>query len=412
MYWSYPSVDSADRLEHAVSIDPARVRLSPHEAAESAGVPLPAPVALNTFDGRPVYRFASRGDTVVYADTGERQRIDDAVLARVAAAWIGLAVERATVETLVDVDQWTIQVFRTSAPLRKFSWPSGEHVYVSERSGEVVQATTRASRVGAYLGPIPHWLYVTPIRKHPRVWSAVVIGASAAGTLTALIGLLIGLSKYSPSRRFSVDGMPSCLPYREQKRWHVTLGLIFGVAAVTWCFSGMLSMDPFPIQRSDATSQRGAAIAALSQSLAIGPNGFGRQHPGDALRSLAAFDVRQLEWYSFAGEPMYLATLAGGDTRIIRADGVPATEIGVSRLAEAVSRAAGLEERADLQVLEQYRLVLSRSTPRAPLTRRPREAPRQIALALLPRPEDRPDRRQLRPTRSIQPLGLPCSPFP
>ena len=78
MYWSYPSVDSADRLEHAVSIDPARVRLSPHEAAESAGVPLPAPVALNTFDGRPVYRFASRGDTVVYADTGERQRIDDA----------------------------------------------------------------------------------------------------------------------------------------------------------------------------------------------------------------------------------------------------------------------------------------------------------------------------------------------
>ena len=93
----------------------------------------------------------------------------------------------------------------------------------------------------------------------------------------------------------------------------------------------------------------GAAIAALSQSLAIGPDGFGRQHPGDALRSLASFDVRQLECI-FAGEPMYLATLAGGDTRIIRADGVPATEIGVSRLAEAVSRAAGLEERADLQV--------------------------------------------------------------
>lgn len=94
----------------------------------------------------------------------------------------------------------------------------------------------------------------------------------------------------------------------------------------------------------------GATIAALSHSLAIGLNGFGRQHPGDALRSLAAFDVRQLEWYSFAGEPMYLATLAGGDTWIIRADGVPATEIAVSRLAEAVSRAAGLEERADLQV--------------------------------------------------------------
>jgi len=40
-----------------------------------------------------------------------------------------------------------------------FSWPDGEQVYVSARNGEVVQHTTRETRLAAYIGAIPHWLY-------------------------------------------------------------------------------------------------------------------------------------------------------------------------------------------------------------------------------------------------------------
>ena len=47
-----------------------------------------------------------------------------------------------------------------------------------ERSGDVVQYTTTGSRLGAYVGAIPHWLYFTPLRKHGPEWSRVVIWSS------------------------------------------------------------------------------------------------------------------------------------------------------------------------------------------------------------------------------------------
>ena len=139
----------------------------------------------------------------------------------------------------------------------KYSWPNGEQVYVSQSSGEVVQYTTTASRIGAYLGPIPHWFYFTPLRKNGPQWSRVVIWSSGIGTIAAIIGVVIGIWMYSPSRKYRYAGAPTSIPYRGQKRWHTVFGLIFGVATVTYAFSGMLSMDPFP-SFNDRVQQRRA----------------------------------------------------------------------------------------------------------------------------------------------------------
>jgi prolipoprotein diacylglyceryltransferase len=68
--------------------------------------------------------------------------------------------------------------------------------------GEVVQYTTTPSRVGAYLGPIPHWLYFTPLRSHQPQWSVVVIWSSGIATHTAILGLVVGLWMYSPSKPY------------------------------------------------------------------------------------------------------------------------------------------------------------------------------------------------------------------
>src|SRR5262245_22451259 len=70
MYWPYPAVTSADRLEHSKAIDLNAVRLSPLEAARNNGIAASVPIRLNTFDGRPVYRFGDRSGVVVFADTG------------------------------------------------------------------------------------------------------------------------------------------------------------------------------------------------------------------------------------------------------------------------------------------------------------------------------------------------------
>src|SRR4029077_7724702 len=113
-----------------------------------------------------------RGESLVYADTGEPQaNVSQEMMGRIASAWTGQPMSVSQTESITTVDQWTVQgVFRKSRPLWKYSWPNGEEVYISGATGEVVQYTTTASRIGAYLGPIPHWLYFTPLRKHQVAW--------------------------------------------------------------------------------------------------------------------------------------------------------------------------------------------------------------------------------------------------
>ena len=146
MYWTYPTVTARDRVERAPVLDPATIKLSPADAWKTiGGDDPPAQIRLNTFDGRPVYRFGGRGgQQIVYADTGEEQlEVPMEMVHRVAAAWTGQRVTNATIEEMTDVDQWTLQGrIRDLEPLYKFSWPNGEQVYVSANTGEVEQYTT------------------------------------------------------------------------------------------------------------------------------------------------------------------------------------------------------------------------------------------------------------------------------
>ena len=134
------------------------------------------------------------------------------------------------------------------------------------------------------------------------------------------------------------------IPYRGQKRWHTLFGLIFGLGAATWAFSGMLSMDPFP-SPSGGPAGGGAGLAPTASrtrcAAASDMGAFAAKHPREALTQLAALpaddvkDVRELEFTSFAGEPIYLATLAGGDTHIVPVDGDPRPSIDHQRIIES-----------------------------------------------------------------------------
>jgi len=113
------------------------------------------------------------------------------------------------------------------SPLWKFSWPDGEQVYVTQTTGDVVQHTTTGSRLGAYAGAIPHWLYFTPLRRNGARWSQIVIWSSGIGTISAILGIVVGVWMYSPRKRYRYQGSATRIPYRGQKRWHTVLGLIF-----------------------------------------------------------------------------------------------------------------------------------------------------------------------------------------
>ena len=259
MYWDYPSVSGADRLQRMPALNAATVRLSPEEAyAKAAEGPPPTPIRLNSFDGRPVYRFGN--EAIVYADTGEEQDdISPALMLRVAAAWTGQPASAAHVEPVDEVDQWTVGGVFRDRPLWKYSWADGEQVYVSENSGEVVQYTTTASRLGAYVGAIPHWLYFTPLRKHGRNGAGSSSGRPASARSPRCSASPSASGCIRRRSDIAIDGVPTSIPYRGQKRWHTVFGLIFGLGAVTWAFSGMLSMDPFPTPRRRAGGGRRAA---------------------------------------------------------------------------------------------------------------------------------------------------------
>ena len=336
MYWDFPGVTPADRLQHAPALDPSRITLAPEQVARGA----PRQVVLNTFDARPVYRFGGgRGsDSIVYADTGERVgAASKEMIDRAAASWSGRPVNAAQIESVTEVDQWTVGgALRTMRPLWKFSWPDGQQVYVSGASAEVVQYTTTASRIGAYFGAIPHWFYFTPLRKNQAQWSRVVIWTSGIGAVTALLGIVVGLWMYLPAAR---------MPYVGQKRWHLILGLAFGIGAVTWAFSGMLSMDPFPLPRgpAPAPSLRGPIVMSA----------FRAKAPSAAVAEVGE-PVKQLEFANVDGRAVYIASLAAGGTRIVPVDGPPIAAFDTDRLIALFTDAAQPRIFAETRLLTDY----------------------------------------------------------
>jgi hypothetical protein len=254
-------------------------------------------------------------------------------------------------ESVEEPDQWTVQDnLRDLMPLWKYSWPDGEQVYVSAATGEVVQYTTSASRFWAYLGAIPHWLYFTPLRKHGLAWTRLVIWSSGIGTIGATLGIAIGIWMYSPVKRYRRAGRPTSIPYQGQKRWHMILGLFFGFAAVTWAFSGMLSMDPFPVHAGDVDT---AGISStLREPLQL--EAFRSKPPLQALAEIVNLKVKQLELVSFAGDPVYIATLAPSDTRIIPVRGDPIAEFTPNRIIQIVKNAAEANALAEIRVMNDY----------------------------------------------------------
>ncbi len=250
MYRGFPHVDPEDRLSRALALDPARILVPPDRALAAADISAsPSQIRLNNLDGRPVYRFAfGRRQVLVFADDGRRiDAIPQEMALRIAAVWTGFLPRAASPQGLIVTDYpWTFySTVRPYGPFYKFSFPNGEEVYVSQPAGEVVQDTTRASRIGAYFGAIPHWLYFAWLQNSPSLWAQAVIWLAGAGALTSFLGLVAGIWLYSPSKRYRFRGARSSIPFAGPKRWHVALGLMFGISACTWVFSGLLSMGPF-----------------------------------------------------------------------------------------------------------------------------------------------------------------------
>lgn len=241
-----PRITPAMQTDGAEPIDFSKVAQTPQQALEAAGY-APPQARLRTILQRPVYEFSDPGYTPVfiYADTGTSMpQLDEAQSAQLASSFLDIPVaDLSFAGKLSEVDQWTL-TNGNDLPLYKFTANDGlgTEVYVSPANAAVSVYTTRQSRLLAWFGTIPHWLYFTSLRVNQPLWYDLIVWSSAIGCVMAILGLCLSVTQWRKIRPFSLE---RAIPYHGLMRWHYILGTVFGFFALTWAFSGLLSMEPF-----------------------------------------------------------------------------------------------------------------------------------------------------------------------
>ncbi|KQP67750.1 peptidase [Methylobacterium sp. Leaf112] len=245
MYVPFPNLTEAARLAGLPPIAWDRVRLGPDAALKPLGLTrLPLALSLGMRGDAPVYRtILPTGELgTVSAETG-------AVLGPLSGVE-ALALVRARggtgpnpSVTTIQRDQWTVTA--RYDPFRPFHVvahddSAGTERYVSQVTGAVVLETTRFARGWNWLGSIPHWIYLTPLRARAELWRDVVLWISGIAVAGVLSGLVLGVWRLRLRRPYAMG----VSPYRGVMRWHHLFGIVGGVALLGWVASGWLSMNP------------------------------------------------------------------------------------------------------------------------------------------------------------------------
>jgi hypothetical protein len=232
-------------------------------------------------------------------------------------------------DALYELDQWIPRShFLVHMPIYRIRMndPASSWVYISSRTGEIVQLHTRRERVLAWLGPIPHWIYPRDLIVRRPLWRVVVIVVSAAGSVMCLSGIVAGIVRLRRRRKGQGVGRrrgwgtgqaverrtgqragqaagPYRSPYKKKwMRWHHYTGLLFGLFTFTWVFSGLLSMNPFRW-----SSEPGSEEIRVWQ---------GGESEGTAVLPVAGEDVVEIRLVKLQGRRYYLYYTKAGSSFI------------------------------------------------------------------------------------------------
>ncbi len=316
VYVGMPTLPAEERLQRMEVLDLSRLRVTPGEAAQSAGFTSPARVRIAMLDGRPVYRLQEGSDwRMVFGDTGKLFQgfTTEQALAAMKRYAPEYASSLAYDTRLTDSDQWTLQsIIRNQMPLHRITMgdAAGTEYYVSDESGEPVLETTASGRFWGYMSAVLHWLYFTPLRRNAAFWNSFVVWTSLIGTVVCGMGIVLGIWRYSLAGRFRLRGAPAHSPYASWMKWHHYAGLLFGFFACTWAFSGALSLSPFQFLKSSAQT-REQRDAAAGGPIDLTPLTVERLQRVRAEIG-KTFQPRELDFFQFQGEPYFVAYVPPG----------------------------------------------------------------------------------------------------
>jgi hypothetical protein len=94
---------------------------------------------------------------------------------------------------------------------------------------------------------------------------------------------------------------------------------------------------------------------------------FASTHPRDLLSKVPDLDVRELEWTSFAGTPLFSANLADGKSQLLSLDGARVDGFDQQRVIDIVKSAVPDSNAITIKELSQYDLYYLDRTRQRPL---------------------------------------------
>jgi hypothetical protein len=172
------------------------------------------------------------------------------------------------------------------------------------------------------------------LRSNVVLWTEIVIWTSVLGTFLTVLGLYLGITQFRARGKFS--------PYRGWLYWHHVVGLVFGIATLTFVVSGLISMNPWGFLEDE---RPGGEQSRLEGRLLK----WGELRASlDAIRAKPEVaDAVSLVTAPFAERLYWLATRQDGTVTRLDAEGNIAPVSG-SDLIEAGKRIAG-----DVEIAEQ-----------------------------------------------------------
>ena len=229
MYHTYPRVEKEQALAFAEDID--TVLLPIQNLVEE--LPLRDPVksiSLNKRAGENVIRISTEEEEfLLNARTGlPIGKFSSGQLQQIANRWSsGDAMLK---DTLNEIDVWLIGAYPfKDFPVYHYCFPDEEkgELYLSSRTGDALQFTTWKSRFWAWVGAIPHWIYVKQFRAHGRQpWKDIVLWVSGIGILMTLSGIYVGIRSFRIARKKHHTGTP----YRKRLFRYLAIDLVADVA--------------------------------------------------------------------------------------------------------------------------------------------------------------------------------------
>ena len=271
---SFPSLSPSDQHAGGEAIDLSHVFIDPSHALARA--PLANDLRLLSVAGRPVYVAEQpKGAWVrIGGDTGEVLPPFSAAAATTVAKHFSRA-SAVGVSGPMEYDQWIVhQRFDPYRPFYRvrLNDDARTDLYVSARTGEVLQRTRFSERAWNWSGAVIHWIYFTPLRKSYWAWNQVVWWVSLAALLSSAVGTWLGFLRFASNRAAGRKGLS---PFRGWMRWHHVIGLFASVIVVTWMLSGWLSMDHGRLFSRGETKaiqtlqMRGTSVSAVTHAATL-----------------------------------------------------------------------------------------------------------------------------------------------